>query len=94
MSDNLIQEYIARVNKLKDMANIEEGDFNAFLELHPRIEKHVFEMGMILDLIESQKEETFLDSCTEKTYPRMSSKMFERLKRKVLGKGGETSEES
>ena len=93
MSENLVKEYIARLNKLKEMTNIDEGDLNIFLELHPKIEKQVWEMAILLDLITSNKEEEFVEGSPQKTYPK-TSKMFERIKNKVLSKGGELDEKT
>jgi len=83
--ENLIKEYIARLNRLSEIVDVEEGDINAYMEIQSKLEKQIWEMAMLMDLAISSKIDEFEENNVDKTYPR-TSKMFTKLKDRVLNK--------
>jgi hypothetical protein len=100
MSENLIKEYRERLEKIKGLiAEIsDDSELNVFLELQPKLEKKIFELGMLLDLSTSSKEEEYAEGIVEttklfeKNFPR-TSRWFSRMKNKVLSDSQEGGEQ-
>ena len=63
MSENLINEYRDRIGVLKELLVIDKNaDINTLLSLQPKLEKKIFELAMLLDLLTSSKEEEFAEN--------------------------------
>lgn len=94
MSENLIKEYIERANRIREALDLKkDSDVNAILSVQIMLEKKIYELAMLMDLILSSKEEQYEEDIAmnyrnfDKNYQRASS-WFVALKNKTL-EGGE-----
>ena len=90
MPENLIKEYFLRLKGLTDLVNPEKQDINSCLDIQPKIERKVFELGMILDLMSSEMtddQRVMMRHSFKKEFSSVSS-LFAKLKAQVLNNDG------